>query len=753
MELRFLLNGIEINEPIGFDGFKPVIERTDHHGMSVSVSLSKIGFYGKAIEIIEDSYITDIDTELPFIVEINRDGNWNTIYSGVIDLASYERVNENGACRINCNVGEIGIKTTFNNRYDTKVELNRLTSLDGDSLPEYYMLKRNVAFPSKEILLTNSAKLGKDVISEKIIEHNDIYSYITRWIFIPLGDIVANEIESFNQQTEMAPISILDNDVTTPGGLYAMIIPDEVCSFIFLQNQFIKSPYNFNIKIQIKFIALFDFSDCRYDSSEILILLCTSDGRIKDVINRYMLNIDSNQQVNADVSFEGSVSMEYGEKIAILYTFGLVQTFTYHFGYEITYTAINGSGISIRAISQAPGSSHNVSLVHESLSRLSEIAIGKLHNNDYGLTVKSDFYSRGNSEVNKNSILNYFGGGSLKAILNGYELRNTDLTSGDRPPVKLSFKDLFESLNAIDNIGWGFSEEKDEYENDILYLRIERWQWFYKDYEIMRINNPNNVKRTIQADKVYTGLKIGYEKYLDEQEINAIDTFHTNREYYTGLKSIDNKLEKICKFIADPYAIEVTRRQQFNKDTSNWKYDEDTFIVTLNFPFYIAGQYSPFLIDVGITDTEDDNNTATVISPGTMYNMRISPQRNAIRWAERFFEVTSNRNSLDYTAGTGNVTAKGKPIIANFPAGAIYYLEDSASGESISERENISRKAPILKPEILSFDYPISFEQYAAILANPYGKIIVDGEECYIKKVTPTLVGNIASFELIPKNA
>ena len=72
MIFRFLLNGTEIEEPIGFDNFKPVIERTDHHGMAASISLSKIGFYGDAMSIIQSACDTDIDTELSFIVQIKN---------------------------------------------------------------------------------------------------------------------------------------------------------------------------------------------------------------------------------------------------------------------------------------------------------------------------------------------------------------------------------------------------------------------------------------------------------------------------------------------------------------------------------------------------------------------------------------------------------------------------------------------------------------------------------------------------------
>jgi len=745
MKFRFLLNNVEIDEPIGFDGFKPVIERTDHHGMSVSVSLSKIGFYGKALKIIEDAYNTDIDTELPFIVQVLLD-KWKNIYSGVVDLSSYERLTENGACRINCNVGEIGIKTIFNNRYDTKVELSRLTSLDDDNLPEYGMLKRNISFPSKEIILTSGANFDEDTKSDLMSIYTGSGNYDKDFI-IPFGDPYSNEINMFNSRQTLSEMTTV-----TPAS-------DDFC-FIFDKdtNPDLKSPCNFNLDIRVKFTITGTFPAQTNQARLFILHSYANTGYGKEALLAKELVVENTgpdgyfKTINADVSFttdkDNPISMEYDEGIVVRLLLNNISSTGLSY-LTMVYTAKKESKISITALSRSKESYHNISLVHESLSRLSEIISGKLPD-AYGLTVKSDWYARVNSDVNQR---NGFGGGSLKALLNGYELRNQDLTSGERPPIKLSFKDLFESLNAIDNIGWGFWED----ENGMLYLRVERWQWFYKDSFIMEIKNPNNVKRSIRADKVYTGLKIGYSKYLDEQEINAIDTFHTDREYYTGLKAVDNKLEKMCKFIADPYAIEVTRRKQFHKDTSNWKYDEDVFVVALRYTSALDF-VNDFFIDEGMKNTKDFEGNDTVISPNTMFNVRISPKRNAIRWSERYFEAISNKNSLNYTAGTGNVAAEGNPKLLSDSSdglpvfGSHSYLEDSASGQIISERDNIGWKAPVLKPEILSFDYPITFDQYAAIMANPYGKIIVDGEECYIQKVTPSLIERKASFELIPKN-
>jgi hypothetical protein len=394
---------------------------------------------------------------------------------------------------------------------------------------------------------------------------------------------------------------------------------------------------------------------------------------------------------------------------------------------DILFDIQKDTFFSVKSLSTSNPSQAKVSLAHESFSRLSEIISG--------LTVKSDWYGRKDSNVNR--ISDGFGGGSLKAILNGYELRKAVFPEQEEPKkIELSFKDLYEAMTAIDNVGWGFSEESGQ-----LYLRVERWQWFYKNDVIMTVNNPNNVKRTLKSDKLYTRLKTGYSKYLDEKEINAIDTFHTEREYSTGIKATDKLLEKVCKFIADPYAIEITRRQQFKKDTSNWKYDEDIFVVVLELYRDEFWQQTTMGIETGI------NQSTGIISPETMYNARISPERNALRWAEHFFGANSAKNNLDFMSGTGNVSAKGS---VSGSGENWYYLEDSANGTAVSENQSIPKKTPLLKPEILSFEYPLTFADYAAILANPYGKIVVDGEECFIQKITPSLMKGTASFELIP---
>jgi hypothetical protein len=132
-------------------------------------------------------------------------------------------------------------------------------------------------------------------------------------------------------------------------------------------------------------------------------------------------------------------------------------------------------------------------------------------------------------------------------------------------------------LDALDGIGFGWENDS----NGNTQLRIERWNYFYKSNIILTLNDIKDIKRVAKRDNYYNQLLIGYKKYADNQEINALDSFHTEKNFTLNQQAIGNKLELLCDFIADPYAIELTRREALKKETSDYKYDEDIFLLEL----------------------------------------------------------------------------------------------------------------------------------------------------------------------------
>ncbi|MCL2289164.1 MAG: hypothetical protein FWC34_00435, partial [Bacteroidetes bacterium] len=337
---------------------------------------------------------------------------------------------------------------------------------------------------------------------------------------------------------------------------------------------------------------------------------------------------------------------------------------------------------------------------------------------------------------------------AMKGVLNGFELRQgylpSDLGEPIRPGVQTSFKDLVDNFNAIDNIGYG-SEKGNDGRN---YVRVERWQWFYNDEVLVEINAPA-VDDHVLKGNFWSRLKTGYSRYIDESEFNAVDAFHTEREYTTGVP-LESEKDVVCDLIACPYLIELTRRQQFDENqnneqhTRNWRFDNSTFVLALQ-----RATTTGAIIEVeqGVEDTD-----GTIISPETMTNVRISPGRNAIRWAERFFEINSRRDRLEFASGAGNTYAKGR--MNNSPG--FVFLEDSANGGEVVENGYVPRKPPLLMDEIMAFDYPIKRDEYKAIRRNPHGIIRVNGVDYYLKEfeicpvITQTGLG-LGRFQVIRK--
>ncbi|MDR1762762.1 MAG: hypothetical protein LBR64_02225 [Dysgonamonadaceae bacterium] len=754
MKFRYFLEQgemqIEIREPIGFDDFKLQIERTDHHGISAAVSVSKIGFTDTAADIVQTAYDTDIDTEIIFRVQMQESdgGEWANIYVGKLDLGTYESlISGDDGCRVSCSVGEAGAKTIFNNRYETSVALDRMTSLDGDTLPEYENLKKDIVFPAKPLLFKDYSILTDDIAQDSMPQEgmegqNDMAQELM--YTVPIGsNSIIDEFGLF--KADATPSYIVGHrDNTGDDNSLRMQLPGDIEVF---QNTG-ENKYNdtenavakeITVNVDIKVTAdwhhsLFpsgsltsanpilemglEFSKIgvREDSSTYVSATIAWDY-LASPTEQYPNGVDPSDK-EFEIEFHGPVTLSANEKLGLFFYISIDVNNSIIYMQNLTVKM--GSYINITLLDVIEPSTHKMAFVHETMSRLAEIISG--------LTVKSDWYGKWDSEVNPYSV---YGGGSMKALINGWALRNGKLESGYQPPITLTFKDAFNALNAIDNIGWGFSEE-----NGILFVRLERWQWFYKDDVILTINGANDKKRVIDQDKVLTRLKIGYDKFVDSEMLNSVDTFFTEMEFTEGLQTIDKLNEKISKFVADDYAIELTRRKSFSPDTSNWDYDDDVFVVVL----YYDITSSSYLIE---TETKDRANLISSL----VLNGKISPRRNAIRQAEEMFEVNSVKYNLQFSSGKGNTDA-----IFGFDAAAANERkhEDSANYETHKESDAVAKINPLLKPETLSFEYPITLDDYNAIMTNPYGKIVVDGEECYIKKVTANFIQGTADFELIP---
>jgi hypothetical protein len=209
---------------------------------------------------------------------------------------------------------------------------------------------------------------------------------------------------------------------------------------------------------------------------------------------------------------------------------------------------------------------------------------------------------------------------SLIAYTNGYQIRGFDNVSR---PMQTCLADRLTSLNALHCIGLGY--ELDENNNYI--VRIEGFEYFYQDVEIILFDQVSDYLEDIDTSLIYNEIEIGYQKYTNNlpSSSNTLDEFCTLHDYLTPIVSFKQKFSQKCKDVFSGYAIELTRRvQQANTTTDSWTYDEDIFGISCL--ENLAGGYVPeknenFYIQPG-----------TVLGPDSVYNIRYTVKRMLYNW-------------------------------------------------------------------------------------------------------------------------
>ncbi|WP_346236747.1 hypothetical protein ABDK00_014065 [Niabella insulamsoli] len=478
------------------------------------------------------------------------------------------------------------------------------------------------------------------------------------------------------------------------------------------------------------------------------------------------------------------------------------------FGYSITIN--QNSFFKAENLSRTTATLCKLFMVNESISRVAEaITNGKIKGfSDYFGRTDSLPYSRPQD-----------GCGAMEAITKGLFIRRQEQKLIDRPPVfSLSLKQLFEGLEPIHHIGFGI--EADPNRPGYNCLRVENWKYFYSDEVVLNCSNINKIDRSVQENEHYSLFSFGYEKW-EAEEYTGLDEFLTKRKYRTTLNSISNELNKLSKFIASGYAIEITRRKG-NDDSKDWRYDNDTFIIcmtrqqTYKVYFFAADNkmvvetYSDtgiFLVgSISISGTVSNNGTRdifvtsisnpgdgqpstvtvefsggttvdeysetvlfpssnglyveqgnilapeNIIDPNSIYNYRISPVRNAMRWFDQIASGFKLPGKIIFTDGDGNFWAKGKY------AGSCALEENAIAENDTIENsvfENPESAAPILQPERVVFDYDLSAADFRRIKENPYGLIAFSNEFesglGWIDSVSAKHNEGMATFRLIPK--
>lgn len=497
-----------------------------------------------------------------------------------------------------------------------------------------------------------------------------------------------------------------------------------------------------------------------------------------------------NTTIPISISYSDTILLKPNDKIYIQFILANISYLTGGGGgtpsdpFELTIN-VDSADLKIELVSQCETSLAKVSMVNETLSRITEAYTSDC------LRVKSDYFGRTDSQPYTSDEN---GCGALECLTSGVRIRAKgkdtlvlDETNSLPANFKLSMKQAFEGLNAIHNIGMGI-EPDTERGGNFEWVRVERMPYFYKNDVLMECDNIMKVERELDETKVFSTGKIGYQKW-ETETANGLNDVFGKREYRTTLNQVTNNLEKLSAFIASDYAIEVTRRT-FSDSTRDWRYDNDTFIICLtncwtgeisyntltNYirlldnppsgivaggtivisgsglgndgtytigtieqndldaaifevlePLTGAGAETATICGVILPEIGNIDSASNILYPETAYNLRITPSRNAIRHLKTLFQSYRDyaNGKLIFTAGDGNFVA----IIDLNDDDCLNEDGGLAENQDLQPSDLVDEEIafPLFWPELVKFEYPMSWEQYKVIRANPYGLI---GYQC-----------------------
>ncbi len=741
----------EVVEPIGWDSIVFTLRRSDEFsGLEFSFS-DTLQFDREGGTLIKLAYDTDgIDAAMAIRIETC---DAQVLYSGVINFSVYKEIN---ACPDTCaesvtiGIMQSGLTQKFKNRYETPVNLGNAVGIDGGALTA--LSSFDLGLHSKEIVFQAQYKKNPAITEAYFETHESGIGQDPQNVFdatVPLqiqnndfGEAALEPIDLYGFQP------FFFSGFTYPGGI---------------TERTLHVSYGFDIAL--KFYA-------RQRTTTLTIPPVTITEESDEAIVEVVLRIKSVATSDVDtvtvlqslpsahypygvgvpetpVSFAGNVDVvlppDCNFSIEIRVTGPYYGGVLYEKFYQMRMLFEDASYLNYYENSILPPSNTKAYLLYEAFTRVAESITGSLG------CFKSDFFGGLTSSPD---IYDSNGCGRYIALTNGLNIRQLKTKANTLFPISVSFKHLFDALNAIYSLGMRVEDEE-----GVEKIRVEPKAYFYNADVSYALTNVKEIEKSIALDLIYNEAEFGYQKW-ETQTKNGIDEFNAKHNYSLPIIQAKRKLSQICSFVTGGYAIETARRLQFktnpNEDSD---YDNELFLISCNKEEVTTDKYSIPPVSTTYTAgtvSERDENFATItgiISPATAYNLRFSPARMLCSW---------------YPILAASMAKKTTPIIKFQSASGNYELSDEETndcdvagdgllieGQDIAMADVADRlQAPYCLPEAYQFDYPISFIVFMQLKIKAINAIrfgCTDTIKGYIKEVqySPNGDGGIATFKVV----
>ncbi len=756
---------IVVDEPTGWDANTSEIKRDlDWHGILFTNQGETFLFDGKAKKLLKDEYDQyGVQGDMTLVMEEDCGNGYEEFSRAKFMFKDYEFV-----CGDECYV-KVPVETTketrdLRNRLNQKVNLETTKAFDEvTTLPTYNKLPFEMELPSKGIVLKNhfeqTVNFTTPVLGVPDSQQGGPNTFNSQFGIVEFGFDKQKAVEIGNSGTELQAryncvstflgnlgCNSLNRFQFTFPLAPGIVAPLDISAITNYQEGTpnygqVSDVIDFNIDIQGSIESI----NCQFQNFYFVVATLPK-GRTG--LNDADFIYHKRQLINPTgilqpVGSTIGLNLTYTNSSFILDKGDMVFVYlaVYH-RRENQYSGTNGfnmsfntgSYIKMETLSKTPATTSKVFAVNEVISRVAETIT-----NDK-LRAYSEYFGRTDSQP---YIHDVDGCGSLEVISDGIRVRKQENRIPNKPSLfSMSLQDIFEGLNPIHNIGMGVEADP----NRIGYnrLRVEPWRYFYNNTIILSCTNVAKINRRVFEKEIFSTFQFGYQKW-EAEEYTGLDEFLTKRTYRTTLNQVKNDLVKLSKFIASGYALEITRRKGDN-NSKDWRYDKDAFIICVK-----RNNTGDLVVELG-----NIVNPQNIIDPTTLYNYRISPVRNALRWVNKLFESYKQFDSnakLIFTDGDANYYAQGE----------MQNTDCALESGLITENERIDltlfadtlNAKPFLIPERVVYEYPMSSKDYKLIEANPYG-LIYFSSDCedgngWIDSIQYKPEEGKATFNLIPK--
>lgn len=552
-------------EPIGWAEDQIELTRhKDYHGIMTSFTGELSFFKGAREYILNDFKALGMNSELQLHrYELRDTGEvveWELDFVGIVDYSTM--TDEYGVLKVkfNSNALEELLKT----REGDDFELERTTSIHGNQIGN---LETNLA-TINGVLLASETKM--DIIKDDTYSEPAPYYWSRSNGVIQMLQLRGNSYQS----AVLEMLSDTDDRISTPDT--ADPDADPASKMFYVDSIDPNVDVNTLLRVRMSFKVDLDVASrlsgigARRVSLHLIKYQYNEVNLEYDEIENTILGTvytNNNNAIRTQLLVEGQMSFDnvawnQGFVIAIRVdgTIPFVNT-TYYFDAWVREWSINVSSESTRT----PSNDCEFLFVHDAMERLSHIITG----------APNMFVSRMFGRVENGYPTD--GTYGLVGIISGFWIRQFNSSYKLYKSMKMSIKDIIDSLNAVFNTGLGI-----EYIDGVKKIIVEDLKYFYQDKVIVTLTKDiNNDKYKVIKEDYFSTLEIGYDKGGDYNNATGLDEPNVKTSWITPINRNKQVYRKVSKLRADDIGMEIIRRkpaslypgEDTSQDDNNWFLD------------------------------------------------------------------------------------------------------------------------------------------------------------------------------------